>query len=103
MGNKMNELPKWMQGLEQEDYTFIHRFIMASGSLKKIAEDYHVTYPTVRLRLDRLIERIKQSTDGEEDTYVVTIKDLALRGKMDYNTAKVLIEAYREKIGENKQ
>jgi hypothetical protein len=34
-------------------------FILASGSLKELAQEYGISYPTVRLRLDRLIDRIK--------------------------------------------
>ena len=46
----MELLPEWMAGLEEEDVAFIKRFILASGSLKEVAGQYGVTYPTVRLR-----------------------------------------------------
>ena len=39
-------LPEWMTGLEEEDVTFIKKFILASGSLKEVAGQYGVTYPT---------------------------------------------------------
>lgn len=48
-------MPDWMANLADEDLTFIRKFIMSSGSLKQLAQDYNVTYPTVRLRLDKLI------------------------------------------------
>jgi hypothetical protein len=44
-------VPEWMINLEDEDVTFIKKFILASGSLKDVANQYSVTYPTVRLRL----------------------------------------------------
>ncbi|MEG1658804.1 MAG: DUF2089 family protein, partial [Oscillibacter sp.] len=44
-------LPGWMTGLEEEDLTFVKKFILASGSLKEVAALYGVSYPTVRLRL----------------------------------------------------
>ena len=47
-------VPEWMAGLEEEDVEFIRKFLLASGSLKEMAGAYGVTYPTVRLRLDRL-------------------------------------------------
>ena len=50
-------LPDWMTNLEEEDVAFIKKFILASGSLKEVAGQYGVTYPTVRLRLDRLIQK----------------------------------------------
>lgn len=52
-------LPEWMTKLNDEDVTFIKRFLMVSGSLKEIANQYGVTYSTVRLRLDRLIQKYK--------------------------------------------
>ena len=42
-------VPDWMADLEEEDLAFIKRFLLASGSLKEIAKQYGVTYPTVRL------------------------------------------------------
>ena len=43
-------IPSWMENLEVEDLTFIKNFILSSGSLKEIAREYDVSYPTVRLR-----------------------------------------------------
>ena len=59
-------VPSWMENLEEEDITFIKNFMLVSGSLKEMAAKYDVTYPTVRLRLDRLIDRIKMTDDQEE-------------------------------------
>jgi hypothetical protein len=50
---------RWIDFLEEEDLAFIKRFILLSGSLKDLADAYHVTYPTLRLRLDRLIAKIE--------------------------------------------
>ncbi len=50
-------IPEWMENLDDEDISFIKRFILASGSLKEVAKEYNVTYPTVRLRLDKLIQK----------------------------------------------
>ena len=52
-------VPDWMMNLEDEDVKFIKKFILNSGSLKKMAQEYEVTYPTVRLRLDKLIQKIE--------------------------------------------
>ncbi len=89
-------LPEWMTGLEEEDAAFIKRFILASGSLKEVAGQYGVTYPTVRLRLDRLIQKIKLTEDTAADPYIATIKRLAMNEKLDLDTAKVLIAAYKK-------
>ena len=56
-------MPLWFSKLENEDVEFIKKFILASGSLKEMARQYGVTYPTVRLRLDKLIQKIKVNED----------------------------------------
>jgi len=89
-------LPEWMAGLEEEDVAFIKKFILASGSLKEMAGQYGVTYPTVRLRLDRLIQKIRLSEDVAADPYIATIKRLAVNEKIDLDTAKVLIAEYKK-------
>ena len=92
----MELLPEWMAGLEEEDVAFIKKFILASGSLKEVAGQYGVTYPTVRLRLDRLIQKIKLTENTAADPYIATIKRLAMNEKLDLNTAKVLIAEYKK-------
>ncbi len=93
-------LPDWMSGLEEEDLAFIKRFILASGSLKEMAAQYGVTYPTVRLRLDRLIQKIKIGEDTAADPYIATIKRLAVNERLDFDTAKLLINEYKKVRGE---
>ena len=92
----MELLPEWMAGLEEEDVAFIKKFILASGSLKEVAGQYGVTYPTVRLRLDRLIQKIRLTEDTAADPHIATIKRLAMNEKLDLDTAKVLITEYKK-------
>lgn len=89
-------LPEWMNNLEDEDLGFIKNFLLASGSLKEIAKQYSVTYPTVRLRLDRLIQKIQLSEDLTQDPYIVLIKRLAVNEEIDFNAAKILIAEYKK-------
>lgn len=89
-------VPEWMVDLDEEDVTFIRRFLLSSGSLKEVAGQYGVSYPTVRLRLDRLIQKIQLSEDRAAEPYVALIKRLALSGKLDFDTAKVLVSEYRK-------
>ena len=88
-------LPPWLGGLEEEDLNFIRRFLLASGSLKEVAHQYGVSYPTVRLRLDRLIQKIKLGEDQAADPYVALIKRLAVNDKVDFEAAKLLIQEYK--------
>lgn len=92
-------VPDWMVNLEDEDVAFIKNFLLASGSLKEIASMYGVTYPTVRLRLDRLIQKIKLSEDSANDPFVSLVKRLAISDKLDFETAKILIREYKKQSG----
>ena len=93
-------VPDWMLNLEDEDVTFIKKFLLASGSLKEMATQYDVTYPTVRLRLDKLIQKIKISEDTANEPYVALVKRLAVNDKIDFETAKILISEYKKMGGE---
>ena len=94
-------LPQWIAALEDEDLSFIKKFVLASGSLKEMAKLYDVTYPTVRLRLDRLIGKIRVNAEAESDPYIALIKQLAINEKLDFDTAKILIGAYKKTKGAN--
>lgn len=90
------DIPQWLEDLDENDYTFIKKFILASGSLKELAKEYNISYPTVRLKMDRLIQKIK-SNDSEDSSYVRLIKGLAIEGKVTPEAAKLLIMEYRNK------
>ena len=92
----LDRIPAWMASLEEEDAAFIRKFVLASGSLKEMAVQYSVSYPTVRLRLDRLIQKIRLSETEEADPYVALVKKLALDDKLDFDTAKLLLNEYRK-------
>ena len=93
---------RWIEGLEDEDIQFVKRFVLSSGSLKDLASQYGVTYPTIRLRLDRLIQKIKIWDDAgpEDDRYVLFIKSKALNGEIGTRMATLLIKEYKKGKGE---
>lgn len=93
---KPEQMPEWLTSLETEDLNFIRNFVLSSGSLKEMAQQYSVSYPTVRLRLDRLIQKIRATDTREQQPYVQLIKRLAIDDRMDVETARILIEAYRK-------
>ena len=62
-----------------------------------MAQSYGVSYPTVRSRLNNVIEKIKISEENQEDPYEKLIKRLAIEGKVDFEAATVLIQEYRAK------
>ena len=91
------DVASWLDGLSEEDLAFIRRFVLASGSLKEIAKIYGISYPTVRLRLDRLIEKIKLLTsDAVESEFERTVRIEYAQGKLDLGTMKRLLKAHKE-------
>lgn len=91
-----NEL-RWIDLLEEEDLAFVKRFILLSGSLKELADAYDVSYPTLRLRLDRLIEKIKiLDSQKIEDRYERLLRAQFADGKLEAATFKQLLSAYEQ-------
>lgn len=95
-------VPEWIVNLDDEDVSFIQKFVLASGSLKEIANQYNVTYPTVRLRLDKVIQKIKISEKTANEPYIALIKRLAVDEKVGFDTAKILINEYKKITSEGK-
>lgn len=93
----MNAVPMWMKNLDDEDMIFIKRFLLASGSLKEVAKLYGVTYPTVRVRLNKLIDKIKLAEDKEDnDEFVELIKRYVIDEDIEFDVAKNLITEYKK-------
>lgn len=95
---KLTTIPDWMVNLESEELEFIKRFILFSGSFKEIAKHYGVTYPTVRLRVDKLIQKIKVNEEYANNSYVGLIKRLAINEDISYEAAKILIAEYKNEL-----
>lgn len=92
---------RWVERLSDEDRAFLKRFLLASGSLKELAGVYGISYPTVRLRLDRLIEKVRIL----DDENIASEFERALRashaeGRLDMETLKLLLAAHRKEVGD---
>lgn len=91
---EIDKIPQWFLALEEEDAAFLKNFVLKSGSMKEIARLYGVSYPTVRLRLDKLIQKIELNDRQEEEPFSAFIKGLAVDSRIDLETAKIIIEKY---------
>jgi hypothetical protein len=92
----VRELPHWLAHIYDEDYQFIKRLVLASGSLKELAAEYDVSYPTIRVRLDRLIERIRAvDSVPASDPLQARIRALVADGEISERAGKKLLEAHR--------
>lgn len=49
-----------LANLPSEHQRFIELFILAGGNLKQLAEQAGVSYPTVRSRLDKVIDALRE-------------------------------------------
>lgn len=88
---------RWVDLLDDEDLAFLKRFLLCSGSLKELAESYGVSYPTLRLRLDRVIQKVQILDDQRiQDPYERVLRAQFAEGKMDTETFKRLLNAYQQ-------
>ncbi len=91
------ERPAWMAALSSEDIQFLKRFLIASGSLKDLAQEYQVSYPTIRGRLDRLIAKVRVAEDPKiTDPFVRKVQILVADGALPPALARELLDAHRE-------
>lgn len=97
----MDHLLEWLANLAEEDLAFIKNFVLSSGSLKQMSQLYQVSYPTMRLRLDRLIEKIRLNDNETEDPFILLVKSLAIDDRYDVDTARILIDEYRKRRDES--
>ena len=92
----LNDVPAWLQHLEDEDLQFIKKLVLASGSLKELAEHYGVSYPTIRLRLDKVIERIILLDERAPiDALEARVRLLVADGEISAKLAKELLQLHR--------
>jgi hypothetical protein len=85
--------------MTDEELQFLRRFLLASGSLKAIAEEYNVSYPTVRARLDRLIEKVAAIEDPKpRDALERALRVLVAEGSLSPSVAKHLLRAHRDSV-----
>ena len=91
--------PSWIDQLDEEDVAFIKRLVLASGSLKDLAAAYDISYPTVRLRLDRLIAKVKVLDDARQmSVFERTLRAQFAEGRIDAATLKTLLSAHEREL-----
>ncbi|MFD3449358.1 DUF2089 family protein [Microbacteriaceae bacterium 4G12] len=94
------DVPSWVLALDKESLEFIRKFIINSGSLKSLAKDYDVSYPTVRTMLDKLIQKIELSDKKDDVEFVNMIKSFVIDERISLETAKIIIDKYRKEKGD---
>ncbi len=83
------ELPGLLQ-LPAEDLAFVTEFVRASGSLKEMARIEGQSYPTIRNRLNQIIERLERTSRSRE-LKQHEILDAVARGELTAQQAAKLL------------
>ncbi|KEZ16162.1 hypothetical protein Lp90_0226 [Lactiplantibacillus plantarum] len=86
----------WFVNLEREDQEFVKQLVIASGSLKQLAKIYQVSYPTVRMRLNAIIQKINFIEDNGANTFETKVMKLVIDEKLSLEVAKQIITDFRE-------
>ncbi|MAG58280.1 MAG: hypothetical protein CMJ83_18490 [Planctomycetes bacterium] len=91
-----------LQRLDETEQEFVLRLVLASGSLKELATSYGVSYPTIRARLDRLIEKLEDLVaERPRDPLADKLADLVSGGVIAPRTAKELLKLHRAALEES--
>lgn len=97
----MSDQRRWIELLDDEDLAFLKRFVLASGSLKELAEAYGISYPTVRLRLDRLIAKVEIFDNHQPmSDFERLLRAMHADGRMELDTLKKLLAAHKKALKE---
>jgi len=92
-----DDRPAPLRRLSDEDLEFVQRLVLASGSLKDVAAEYGVSYPTIRGRLDKLIDRLKTLVAGRPlDPMADLLADLIARGEIGAASARTVLNLHRK-------
>ncbi|MDF1700092.1 MAG: DUF2089 family protein [Planctomycetota bacterium] len=84
--------------LEGRDLDMILELVLQSGSIKGLAKGYGVSYPTMRQRLDGLIERVRDAVEGRApDPLREAVARLVARGELSPAGAREVLDAAKEK------
>ena len=90
---------RWVDELTDQDLSFVKRFVLASGSMKELASVYGISYPTVRLRLDRLIEKVKLLERGDiASPFERLLRLQHAEGKIDQTALRLLLDAHKSEV-----
>jgi hypothetical protein len=86
-----------LASLPREDLELVTELVLQSGSLKDLAASYGVSYPTIRARLDRVIERLKLARAGKRpDPLSELLARLVERSELSAASARAIRDVARQ-------
>ena len=84
------ELPP-LAGLRYEDQVFVSEFVRCHGSIKYMEKAFGISYPTVKNRLNRIVQQL-QLVEVEQVTEHDEVFDLLERGEISVEEATERLE-----------
>lgn len=78
--------------LSADEQMFVELFVLSSGSLKEMAEIYGITYPTLRVRLNEVIEKLKVQLKIKAE-FKKALLDKVGRGEIEAEKAARIIKS----------
>lgn len=86
-----------LASLPREDLDLIVQLVLHSGSIKDLASSYGVSYPTIRTRLDRVIDRLRGAIEGRKpDPISEFLASLVERGELAPSHARTIKDLARQ-------
>ncbi len=102
MAEQVNKHP--LLTLSEGDLEFVLRLVLASGSLKELAEAYGVSYPTIRAKLDRVIAQLDAAVKGRPtDPMAELLADYLEKGELGPSAARAILEQHRKEMKKAKE
>jgi hypothetical protein len=93
-----------LAALPREDLELVTELVLQSGSLKDLAAAYGVSYPTIRARLDKVIERLRQAKAGRRpDPLNELLAQMVERAELAPAAARAIRDMARQMIERERQ
>ena len=80
--------------LDKEDKEFIELFLQKRGSIKDVGEEIGISYPTVRNRIDKLVNKLGGTIDKKESR--IDILNMLDNGEITAEQARELLEGLKD-------
>lgn len=85
-----------LNGLNSSDLHLVKNWILCSGNLKNLASLYEVSYPTVKMRINRIIAKIEIG-DENDDEFIKEVRRLAIEKNISSEITDDVIFIYKKR------
>jgi len=101
---KETDRPHPLLTLNDGDREFVLRFVLASGSLKELAQVYQVSYPTIRAKLDRVIAQLHAALqERPPEPMADLLGNFVERGEISSTMARLILDLHHSEVKKTKE